>query len=178
MPQTLLEMAKDLILAQIQAQQLSPEGMHAALQQTYASLLALHTQEDASSSVAVAIPEIHPQPIHWRRSITHLTVTCLVCHARFKQLSASHLRKHGLDSRSYRQRYRIPPRQPLAARIVSAHHKQLAKQSRPWEKTPMYRKAHRKAQQPEGKKTGRRKAPESETARVGLNIEKLSPGAS
>ena len=41
MSQTLLEMAKDLVLAQIQAHRLSPEDMHPALQDTYSSLLAL-----------------------------------------------------------------------------------------------------------------------------------------
>src|SRR5690242_11002299 len=41
MSQTLLEMAKDLVLAQIQAKTLPPEDMHTALQQTYASLKAL-----------------------------------------------------------------------------------------------------------------------------------------
>ena len=45
MSQTLLEMAKDLVLAQIQAHRLSSEDMHAALQDTYSSLLALQAQE-------------------------------------------------------------------------------------------------------------------------------------
>ena len=36
MSQTLLEMAKDLVLAQIQAKMLPPEDMHQALQHTYA----------------------------------------------------------------------------------------------------------------------------------------------
>jgi predicted transcriptional regulator len=165
MPQTLLEMAKDLVLAQIQAQKLSPEGMHAALQQTYASLLALHAQEDASGSVAVATPETQPQPIHWRKSITKHTVTCLVCGARFKQLSVRHLRAHGLDARSYRDKYGIPPRQPLAARSVTAIRKQIVQRSRPWEKAPTYLKAQEKVEEkmeknvelPVVKKTGVKK---------------------
>ena len=45
MSQSLLEMAKDLILAQIHAQKLSPEDMHTALQHTYGSLLALQAQD-------------------------------------------------------------------------------------------------------------------------------------
>ena len=53
MTQTLLEMAKDLVMAQIAAHRLSPENMHQALQQTYASLQALKAQEDANGSVAV-----------------------------------------------------------------------------------------------------------------------------
>jgi len=42
MSQTLLEMTKDLVMAQIQAKALSPDDMHQVLQQTYASLKALH----------------------------------------------------------------------------------------------------------------------------------------
>ncbi len=52
MSQTFLEMAKDLVLAQIQAHKLSPEEMHTALQHTYTSLLALKAQEDANGSSA------------------------------------------------------------------------------------------------------------------------------
>jgi predicted transcriptional regulator len=102
MSQTLLEMAKDLVLAQIEAHRLSPEEMHTALQHTYAGLQALKAQEDANGSVAIATPETPPAPVHWRKSITKHTVTCLACGASFKQLSGSHLREQGLDGRSYR----------------------------------------------------------------------------
>jgi len=87
MSQTLLEMAKDLILAQIQAQKLSPEDMHTALQHTYSSLLALQAQEDSNGLVAAATPETPAAPGNWRKSITKHHVTCLACGASFKQLS-------------------------------------------------------------------------------------------
>src|SRR6266567_4000485 len=45
MSQTLLEMAKDLVLAQIEVHKLSPDAMQTALQQTHASLLALQILE-------------------------------------------------------------------------------------------------------------------------------------
>jgi predicted transcriptional regulator len=77
MSQTLLEMAKDLVMAQITARRLSPEEMHQALQQTYASLQALKAQEDANGSVAVVTPEIPSKPVTWRKSITKHRVTCL-----------------------------------------------------------------------------------------------------
>jgi predicted transcriptional regulator len=142
MAQTLLEMAKDLVLAQIRVHQLSPEDMHAALQQTYASLHTLQTQEHAQGSGAVATPETPSQPVNWRKSITKQTVTCLACGARFRQLSMRHLREHGLDARSYRVTYGIPLRQPLSARDVTTLRKQIVQQSRPWEKAPTYVKAH------------------------------------
>jgi predicted transcriptional regulator len=142
MAQTLLEMAKDLVLAQIRVHSLSPEDMHTALHDTYVSLHTLQRQEDAQGSGAVAPPEIPSQPVNWRKSITKQTVTCLACGARFRQLSTRHLREHGLDARSYRRKYGIPLRQPLSARAVTALRKQIVQRSRPWEKAPTYVKAH------------------------------------
>src|SRR5712691_13399983 len=94
MSQTLLEMAKDLVLAQIHAHRLSPEDMHAALQDIYSSLRALHAQEASNGSGAVETPETPSSPSNWRKSITKHTVTCLACGASFKQLSVRHLRDH------------------------------------------------------------------------------------
>ena len=63
MSHTLLAMAKDLVMAQIEAHKLSPDEMHTALQQTYASLQALKAQEDAHGSVAVVTPAT-PKPVN------------------------------------------------------------------------------------------------------------------
>lgn len=166
MSQTLLEMAKDLVFAQIKVQRLSPEDMHTALHATYTTLQVLYDQEASWGSGAVESPAKPPQPINWRKSITKQAVICLVCGASFKQLSVRHLMAHGLDSRSYRERYGIPRHQPLSARAMTARRKQIAQQSRPWEKAPTYVKAHKKTQQPAAKKTRRGKANESETASV------------
>ena len=164
MSQSLLEMAKDLILAQIHAQKLSPEDMHAALQQTYSSLLALQAQEESNGIVAVATPETPAAPVNWRKSITKHAVTCLACGVSFKQLSGRHLREHGLDARSYRAKYGIPPHQPLSARAVTAIRKQIVQTTRPWEKAPTYLKAHEKTAQAAAQKKG--KAQRKGTARA------------
>ncbi len=161
MPQTLLEMAKDLVLAQIEAHKLSPEEMHQALQHTHTSLLALKAQEDAHGSVPVATPEMPPKPVDWRKSITKHTVTCLACGASFKQLSVRHLKEHGLDGKTYRIKYGIPRTQPLAAKEITAIRKESMQRSRPWEKAPMFIKAQEKAQKAVAqrkKRTGRAKA--------------------
>jgi predicted transcriptional regulator len=159
MSQTLLEMAKDLVMAQIEAHRLSPEEMHTALQQIYSSLQALKAQEDANGSVVVA-PERPPAPVNWKQSITKHTVTCLECGASFKQLSVRHLREHGLDGRSYREKYSIPRTQPLAAKEITAKRKEIVQRSRPWEKAPTFVKAQEKAQKAvaQRKRTGRNKA--------------------
>ena len=155
MPQTLLAMAKDLVLAQIQVRKLSPEEMHTALQHTYTSLKALKAQEDAHGSVAVAPPETPAKPVNWRKSITKHTVTCLECGASFKQLSVRHLREHGLDGRSYRVKYGMTRTQPLAAKEITLRRKEIVQRSRPWEKAPTFVKAQEKAQKAVAQKTGR-----------------------
>jgi predicted transcriptional regulator len=146
MSQTLLEMAKDLVMAQIEAHRLPPEDMHQALQQTYATLHALKAQEDSPGSVAVVIPATPPKPVNWRKSITKHMVRCLECRASFKQLSGRHLREHSLDGKSYRIKYGIPRTQPLAAKETTERRKEIVQRSRPWEKAPTFVKAQEKAQ--------------------------------
>ena len=145
MPQTLLEMAKDLVMAQIEAHRLSPEEMHPALHHTYASLKALQSLEDANGSVVVGTPETPPVPVNWKKSITKHTVTCLECGASFKQLSVRHLKEHGLDGRSYRVKYGMPRTHPLAAKEVTLKRKEIVQRSRLWEKAPTFMKAQQKA---------------------------------
>jgi predicted transcriptional regulator len=166
MSQSLLEMAKDLVLAQIDAHRLSPEEMHSALRQTYNSLLALQAQEDSEGTVAVETPETRQGPVNWRKSITKHTVTCLECGQPFKQLSVRHLREHGVDGQSYREKYGIPRSQPLSARSVTAIRKQIVQATRPWEKAPTFLKAQKaqeerkreKATVAQRKRTARTKA--------------------
>jgi len=154
MSQTLLAMAKDLVMAQIEAHKLSPEEMHTALQQTYASLKALQGQEDANGNVAVVTPATPPERVHWRQSITKHTVTCLECGASLKQLSGRHLKDHGLDGKSYRVKYGIPRTQPLAAKEITSRRKEIVQRSRPWEKAPTFLQAQEKAQKAVAQKTG------------------------
>ena len=163
MSQTLLEMAKDLVMAQIAAHRLAPDEMHTALQQTYASLQALKAQEDAHGSVAVVTPAT-PKPVDWRKSITKHVVTCLECGASFKQLSGRHLKEHGLDGRSYRIKYGIPRTQSLAAKEITSRRKEIVQRVRPWEKAPTFVKAQEKAQKAVAQKTG--KAQRKGTART------------
>src|SRR5256712_7127726 len=163
MSQTLLAMAKDLVMAQIEAHKLSPEDMHAALQQTYASLKALQVQEDSNGSITVVTPEPQSKPVAWRKSITKHTVTCLECRASFKQLSVRHLKEHGLDGKAYRLKYGIPRIQPLAAKETTSRRKEVVQRSRPWEKAPTYVKAQeekkrKQASVAQRKKTARAKA--------------------
>ncbi|GIX49021.1 MAG: transcriptional regulator [Candidatus Tectimicrobiota bacterium] len=150
MAQTILEMAKDLVMAQIQAGTLSSEDMYRELQKVYACLMELKAKEEAG--VAFGAPGAAPGALaadgrktaevpDWRRSIKKHTIECLECGAQFKQLSVRHLKEHGLDPRSYRAKYGMPRTQPLSAKETTATRKRIVQKSRPWEKAPTYLKA-------------------------------------
>jgi predicted transcriptional regulator len=138
MTESLLTMAKDLVLAQIQSGHATPDNMTELLNSTYATLQQLHGSEQTGPSEAA------PQaPVDWKKSITKHTVTCLECGVSFKQLSRRHLDIHDLDGRSYRTKYGIPRTQALAARETTALRRQIVQQSKPWEKAPTYQKAQK-----------------------------------
>lgn len=143
MAQTVLEMAKDLVMAQIKAGSLPPEALQEGLHTAHLSLLALKAREDAGQG---GLPEPANgkarTPRSWRKSIGKSSVTCLECGATFKQLSIRHLKDHALDPRSYRVKHGIPRTQPLSAKDTTAIRKEIVQRSRPWEKAPTYLKAH------------------------------------
>jgi predicted transcriptional regulator len=138
MTQTLLEMAKDLTRSLVETGSLSAENMHDVLQQTHTTLRALRGQEESADGTA--LPVADASLLDWRKSISKHAITCLECGLEMKQLSIRHLVIHGLNGRSYRMKYAIPPTQPLSARSTTDRRRQVVRQTRPWEKAPTYRK--------------------------------------
>lgn len=149
MSQTVLEMAKDLVMAQVQTSKLSLEDMYKVLQKTYANLMELKVQEDAREGGGKEESGTRGTSSDWKSSIKKSSIICLICGAAFKQLSIRHLKNHGLNARSYRVKYGIPRKQPLSAKDTTAIRKQIVQQSRPWEKAPRYLQAHAASLQPQ-----------------------------
>ncbi len=133
MAQSLLAMTKDLVLAQIQAGHVSPDALTEALQTTYRTLRQLQALEAGEARLTEPTPPAREARLPWQRSITTHTVTCLECGAAFRQLSSRHLRRHGLDGRTYRAKYGIPRTQALVARTSLARRRKVIQRSRPWE---------------------------------------------
>ena len=139
MAQTLLEMTKELTRTLVETGMLSAEDMQDAIHKTYATLAALKSQEEIGTTTPV--PLAQTLPVDWRKSITKHAVTCLECGQAFKQLSLRHLRAHGLDNRSYRTKYGIPPTQPLSARSTTERRRQIVQEVHPWEKKQQFHQA-------------------------------------
>lgn len=156
MLQSTVEMTKDLVLAQIQSGTLAPEDMQDALRRTHQSLMSLKSREESEFPVSAPVADIRRAPVDWRTSITRHAITCLECSQSFRQLSVRHLREHGLDARSYRDKYGIPATQPLSARATAARRRQIAVEVKPWEKSPTYMKGQEE-KATATKKSGRKK---------------------
>jgi predicted transcriptional regulator len=142
MSQSLLEMTKELVSAQILAGGVSAEAVAPLLRTTFQNLQKLRAMEDADAPVAEAAAALPSQPLpDWKASITRRHVTCLECGAQYKQLPTRHLATHHLDPNTYRAKYGMPAAQSLAARDVIARKRELAQQNRPWEKATKARLA-------------------------------------
>jgi predicted transcriptional regulator len=158
MPQSVLEMTKDLVSAEIQIGRLSPEDMDSAMRRIYQSLQTLKSREESESPMPAA--GTAPALVDWPQSITRHNITCLECGAQFRQLAGRHLRLHGLDAPAYRAKFGIPETQPLSARATAAKRRQITAEVKPWEKTPNYKKSQEKravTAQKAGRKKGTRK---------------------
>jgi len=151
MPQSILEIAKDLTLTLVEAGRLSTDDMQDTLQKTYVTLAALKAQEETGSGTVKT-----QEPVDWRKSITRHTIQCLECGQTFKQLTGRHLQQHNLDARSYRTKYGIPRTQSLATKATAARRRQIAAAVKPWEKAPMYMKGQEE-RAAAAKKAGRKK---------------------
>ena len=155
MPQSVLEMTKDLILAEIRSGVLAPEDMQDALRRTYQSLIELKSIEEPASPVSAPVAVSPRGPADWHQSITRHAIICLECGAQFKQLNGRHLREHGIDTRSYRAKYGIPHSPSLAARETAAKRRRIAAEVKPWEKSPTYMKGQQE-RAATAKKSGRK----------------------
>ena len=166
MSQTLLEMTKDLVMAQINTKHLTPDSIQAALHSTYETLQRLDTSESPGENGNGHGPSqglgSHAE-VNWKSSITRHSVRCLECGETFKQLSLRHLSAHDLDPRSYRVKYNIPRTQSLSAREVTARRRALAQQIRPWEQaTPKPKAAKTKTTPKTQAKTVKTRAPRAQ----------------
>jgi predicted transcriptional regulator len=127
MAKSLLEMAADIVKSQCQGTAMSTEDVTAALSNTFNSLQSLqameaHGESCESSDAPAGAVDVKPE-----KSILKNKIVCLECGESFKMLSPKHLRSHGLDGRSYRQKYGLPLRQPLCAKALSDKRKKAGK---------------------------------------------------
>lgn len=118
---TLIEMAQEIVLAQASTKAMTTEEMKAALQETFNMLKSLDggTETEAQTEKTV---DVDP-----KKSIKKNKIICLECGQEFKMLSPKHLKMHGLNPKTYREKYGFPKRQSLCAKALSETRSESAK---------------------------------------------------
>lgn len=134
MKKQLLELAVGIVQAQASSSTTAPEDIEVALMRTFNVLHKMQKAELEQKPVALTIsPEDsaaakqEPQKIGAKESIQETKVICLECGTEFKQLTANHLRNHGLTSREYKRKWGFPLRQSLTAKSMAKARSKAAK---------------------------------------------------
>jgi len=141
MTRKLTELAADIIQAQASHARMSGEEISDALMKTFETLRKMKIAEDnikdkdiaSSASIQIAkmdtlsVQKKETIPLDAKDSIQRSKVICMECGAEFKQLSANHLKSHGLTLREYKKKYGFPLSQPLSAKSLTTKRKKLGK---------------------------------------------------
>jgi predicted transcriptional regulator len=121
MAKAIVEICASLVAAQASRTRQTPEQLAEGLQVLFKTLTDLSQREKQLTAPAERV--LNPQA-----SIQHNQVVCLECGKAFQLLSTRHLALHGLNHRSYKEKYHIPMTQSLSARTLSARRRKLAKE--------------------------------------------------
>ena len=124
MAKSLVEMAAEIIAAQASQSRMSLEEIADGLKKTYSVLQGIRFQEEGGPKAVEGKP---PGRAPWA-SIQRNKVICLECGREFKQISKSHLKAHGFDPKSYKEKYGISSDTSLTAKSLSAKRRKMAKE--------------------------------------------------
>jgi predicted transcriptional regulator len=123
MPKALVEMAAEIVGSQASHTKMTAEDMADSIAKVFDALRRAKVAEEGGGALEVAAAA----PVK-RRSVFRNRVICLECGRVFKQLTDRHLGQHGLDKRSYKDKYGIPRAQKLVATAVSERRRKLAEE--------------------------------------------------
>ncbi len=125
---TLLEMAKDIVIAHATSTPMSKEDLLKEIQDVYAALSALEKGLDVAVEAAAVAEEVKPA-ISAKKSIGKNAITCIICGESMKTLSRHLMAKHNMKASEYRKEFGIPRTQALAAKSYSETRKKMAIES-------------------------------------------------
>lgn len=137
MSRKLVEIASELIQAQVSVVPMSAADIALSLRQVFKTLQAMQQSESAGTDIEedmvvdgtsreASISEVKPS-LTPEGSIQNDKVICLECGAEMKQLTLKHLKSHGMSSREYKKKHGFPMRTPLAAKSLTRARSKAAK---------------------------------------------------
>ncbi|MGV8073077.1 MAG: MucR family transcriptional regulator [Syntrophobacteraceae bacterium] len=133
MTRKLLEVAADIVQAQVATSTMSSEEIVSSLKNVFNALQAMQKSETERTLVEglkpsdedYAAEEAHA--VDPKASIQDDRIVCLECGAEMKQLTAKHLGSHELSPREYKQKWGFPLKQPLSAKSLTKARSRAAK---------------------------------------------------
>lgn len=138
---SLLEMAKDIVIAHATTTPMSKDDLLKEIQEVYAALSALEKGVEVVVEPEVVVEEAKPA-ISAKKSIGKNAITCIICGESMKTLSRHLMAKHNMKASAYRKEFGIPRTQALAAKAYSETRKQMAIESGLGEKLAVARAAN------------------------------------
>jgi len=134
MDKKLLELAVEIVQAQVSIGKMTGEEIESVLVRVYNALHRMRRAEEEGRPVAMeeigygaADEQVPPGKGDPRDSIQEDQVICMECGSQFRQLTANHLRTHQLTPREYKRKWGFPLKQPLAARVLTKLRSRSAK---------------------------------------------------
>ena len=137
MEKTLTEMAAEITTAQAAHSSMTVEEMEAFLKKSFEALQEIKSLEE---NVSEAAPEPAEPIMSPKKSILKNKIICLECGKEYKILTNRHLEEHGINTKEYKKKYGFKPRQPLAAKSISAARREVAQKHKLGEKLQAKRK--------------------------------------
>ena len=135
MAKKLLEIAAEIVQAQVSTNQLATEEIISSLKQVFCVLRDMQKSELEGMPLELALSsgegmaeEVVVEKMDPKESIQADKVICLECSAEMRQLTAKHLSSHGLTIREYKRKYGFPLRQSLSAKALSEARSKAAKE--------------------------------------------------
>ncbi|MDR1856414.1 MAG: MucR family transcriptional regulator [Desulfovibrio sp.] len=92
-------------------------------------LQAAQTGEAAASSESAVSPFGDP-----KKSIKETTITCLECGEKMKMISPHHLAQHGLDAKSYKEKWGLKKSVSLSCKALTRQRRERMESMRLWER--------------------------------------------
>jgi predicted transcriptional regulator len=127
---TLLEMAKDIIIAHASKTEMNKEELLGELTEIHGTLARLQKEEESpepgeypneASSETEATPAVSV-----KKAFRKDKVICLICGKDMKTLSRHLKSAHNMSPAEYREKFNIPKNQPLVARNYSESRREMA----------------------------------------------------
>jgi len=116
---------------------MTTEEMEEALLKTFSTLQKIQKAEDMGVPASIQIPELREErpaeeavpkaAMDPKSSIQEDRVICLECGAEFRQLTANHLKSHGLTPREYKKKWGFRLKDSLAAKSLTRARSEAAK---------------------------------------------------